>query len=37
MSELKFASNDPIHFKIHFKNKTPEEITAICRETELLP
>jgi len=37
VGELKFASNDPIHFKIHFKNKTPEEITAICRETGLLP
>jgi RNA binding exosome subunit len=37
MGELKFSSNDPIHFKIHFKNKTPEEITAICRETGLLP
>jgi RNA binding exosome subunit len=35
--ELKFASNDPIHFKIHFKNKTPEEITEICRKTGLLP
>ena len=35
--ELKFSSNDPIHFKIHFKNKTPEEITKICRETGLLP
>jgi RNA binding exosome subunit len=37
MGELKFSSNDPIHFKIHFKNKTPEEITAICREAGLLP
>ena len=35
--ELKFSSNDPIHFKIHFKNKTPEEIMEICRETGLLP
>jgi hypothetical protein len=37
MGELKFSSNDPIHFKIHFKNKTPEEIMKICRETGLLP
>ena len=37
MDELKFSSNDPIHFKIHFKNKTPEEIMKICRETGLLP
>ena len=37
MGELRFSSNDPIHFKIHFKNKTPEEIMEICRETGLLP
>ena len=37
MGELKFSSTDPIHFKIHFKNKTPEEITEICRKTGLLP
>lgn len=37
MGELKFSSNDPIHFKIHFKNKTPEEITPLCREAGLLP
>ena len=37
VGELKFSSNDPIHFKIHFKNKTTEEIIAICRETGLLP
>jgi RNA binding exosome subunit len=37
MGELKFSSNDPIHFKIHFKNKTPEEIAVICREAGLLP
>jgi RNA binding exosome subunit len=37
MDELKFSSNDPIHFKIHFKNKTPQEIIEICRETGLLP
>ena len=37
LGETKFASNDPIHFKIHFKNKTPQEIIAICREMGLLP
>ncbi len=37
IGELNFSSNDPIHFKIHFKNKTPEEIIVICRETGLLP
>jgi RNA binding exosome subunit len=37
MGELRFSSNDPIRLKIHFKNKTPEEIVEICRETGLLP
>jgi RNA binding exosome subunit len=37
LGELKLSSNDPIHVKIHFKNKTPEEIMEICRETGLLP
>jgi RNA binding exosome subunit len=37
IGELNFSSNDPIHFKIHFKNKTPEEITTICRDAGLLP
>ena len=37
VGELTFSSNDPIHFKIHFKTKRSEEITAICRETGLLP
>jgi RNA binding exosome subunit len=35
--EVRFSQNDPIHVKIHFKNKTFEEINAICRETGLLP
>jgi RNA binding exosome subunit len=33
----RFSQNDPIHFKIHFKNKTFDEIVAICREAGLLP
>jgi RNA binding exosome subunit len=33
----RFSQNDPIHFKIHFKNKTFEEIVEICREAGLLP
>lgn len=36
-SELRFSQNDPIHFKIHFKNKTAEEIVKICRNAGLLP
>jgi RNA binding exosome subunit len=35
--EVRFSQNDPIHFKIHFKNKTFEEITAICRDAGMLP
>jgi RNA-binding protein len=37
LGTLKMSSNDPIHFKIHFKNKTPEEIIEICRKAGLLP
>ena len=33
----KFAQNDPIRMKIHFKNKTFEEIVDICRNAGLLP
>ena len=35
--EVRFSQNDPIHFKIHFKNKTSEEIVEICRNGGLLP
>ena len=35
--EVRFSQNDPIHFKIHFKNKSFEEIVEICREAGLLP
>lgn len=34
---LKLSTNDPIHFKIHFKNKTSQEIVDICRKAGLLP
>jgi RNA binding exosome subunit len=37
LGTIKFTQNDPIHFKIHFKNKTPEEITEICKSSGLLP
>jgi RNA binding exosome subunit len=37
LSTLRLSLNDPIHFKIHFKNKTPEEIIEICRKAGLLP
>ena len=35
--EFKFSSNDPIHFKIHFKNQTVDAITDLCKEYGLLP
>ena len=31
----KLTSNDPIHLKIHFKNKAPEEIERICGQAGL--
>jgi RNA binding exosome subunit len=34
---LKFSQNDPIHIKIHFKNKTAQEITEFSRQAGLLP
>jgi RNA binding exosome subunit len=37
LGETRFSSDDPIHFKIHFKNKTTEEIVELCREKGLLP
>jgi RNA binding exosome subunit len=37
MGKLKLGNVDPIHFKIHFKNRTPQEITEICHEAGLLP
>lgn len=36
-NQIRFSQNDPIHFKIHFKHKTFEEIVEICRNARLLP
>ncbi len=33
--EVRFSQNDAIHFKIHFRNKTFEEIVEICRNAGL--
>jgi RNA binding exosome subunit len=33
---IKFSAKDPIHFKIHFKNKTSREIIELCTELGLL-
>ncbi|MCX8150569.1 MAG: hypothetical protein N3D85_03595 [Candidatus Bathyarchaeota archaeon] len=37
LGTLQLATNDPIHFKIHFKNKTPPEIIEFCKQIGLLP
>ena len=37
MGALKFSQNDPIHIKIHFKNKTAQEIIEFSKQTGLLP
>ncbi len=34
---LKFTQNDPIHLKIHFKNKTSDEIIELAKQSGLLP
>ena len=36
LGKLRFTSNDPIHVKVHFRNKTADEIFEICREAGLL-
>ena len=36
-NEVSFSQDDPIHFKIHFKNKTAAEIAELCKEAGLLP
>jgi RNA binding exosome subunit len=33
----KFSQNDPIHIKIHFKNKTSQEIIEFSKQAGLLP
>ncbi len=37
LGTFKFTQNDPIHIKIHFKNKSAEQITELCRSSGLLP
>jgi RNA binding exosome subunit len=37
LGTLKLATNDPIRFKIHFKNKTPQQIMELCQKAGLLP
>jgi hypothetical protein len=35
--EARFSCDDPVRFKVHFKNKSFEEIVAFCRDAGLLP
>jgi len=37
LNELKLSQADPIHFRIHFKKHTQEEIIEVCRKFGLLP
>jgi RNA binding exosome subunit len=37
LGALRFAQHDPIHLKIHFKNKTAQKITDFSKQTGLLP
>ena len=37
LGKLRFTSNDPLHVKVHFRNKTADEIFEVCREAGLLP
>lgn len=37
LGAFKFTQNDPVHIKIHFKNKSAEQITELCKNSGLLP
>ena len=37
LGEFRFSQNDPIHLKIHFKNKSNEQIAELCKSSGLLP
>ena len=37
LGQLKFTQNDPIHVKIHFKNKSSEQIAELCKSSGILP
>lgn len=36
-NEFKLNQIDPIHFRVHFKKHSPEEVLDICRKFGLLP
>jgi hypothetical protein len=37
LGTFKLSQNDPIHLKIHFKNKSSEQIAEVCKSSGLLP
>jgi len=37
LKEFKVSQGDPIHFRIHFKKHSQEEVVEICRKFGLLP
>ena len=37
MGEVRFSRDDPVRFKVHFKNKSFDEITEFCKDAGLLP
>jgi RNA binding exosome subunit len=37
LNEIRLCQTDPIHFRIHFKKPSPEEIIGICRKFGLIP
>ncbi len=37
LGQPKFTQNDPIHLKIHFKNKTNDEVVELAKQFGLLP
>jgi hypothetical protein len=37
LGAFKLSQNDPIHLKIHFKNKSSEQIAEVCKSSGLLP
>ncbi len=37
LGQLRFTQNDPIHVKIHFKNRTSEQIAELMKSSGMLP
>jgi RNA binding exosome subunit len=35
--QAKFTQNDPIHLKVHFKDKTNDEVVELAKRFGLLP